>query len=180
MRFLKRLLPFLLALGLGILSARVSQYFGSRRDETKVRASSTPVPHSRTWLIVKPRLISPRPFVSHGSRELQVVQLRAKLGADGKVSQVLQLTESLPVDLVTSATDTAWRIKFMPPTEDGRPLAATVDLTYEGLAACACGNDLLDDGLCPGGHILLPISLNVRIVSIEGATESEGWRVVYE
>ncbi|MDT7602013.1 MAG: hypothetical protein QOF61_10 [Acidobacteriota bacterium] len=192
MRFLKRALPFLLTLIVGVSLGGLLKHrphhrhfregvaYGGVYEGGKVRASSTPVSYSRTWLIVKSRPTLPRPFVSHGTSELQVVQLRAKFGADGKVSQVLPLSESLPVDLVTSATDAAWCIKFIPPTEDARPLAATVDLTYEGIAACACGNDLLDDGRCQGGHILLPIGLNVGIVSVEGARESEGWRVVYE
>jgi hypothetical protein len=179
-RLLKTVLPFVLASGIGVLSVVGSRHLGSSGNEPMVRASSPRASHSRTWLIVQSHLMSPGSFISHGTPEHHAVQLRARFGADGKVSQIAPLSESLPEELVPQMTDDARRIKFIPPTEDGRPLAATVDVTYELNALCACGNDMLDDGRCQGGHLFYPTDLNFRIVSIEGAKESEGWRVVYE
>jgi hypothetical protein len=106
------------------------------------------------------------------------VQLRARFNADGKVSQVVLLTGSLPEELVAAMT--AERIGFIPATEDGRPLAVNANISYEINTFCACGNDMLDNGRCDGGYVLVPSNLNVRVISVEGAKDPEGWRVVYE
>lgn len=179
-RLSQKLLPLTLCFAAGVgLSAAAG--FIRREKPRDEQLMSSAEAHSRSWLVIKSRPTSPLfLFSSRDIPALRAVQFRAVFGGDGKVSRTALLTGSLPDELVLQMTEATKRISFIPATEDSRPLAVTADVTYEIDALCACGNDVLDDGVCSGGYVVFPTNISVSIISVESSKESEGWRVVYE
>jgi hypothetical protein len=184
MRFLKTALPFLMTLALGILSDSAGRHFSLRGDAPKVRASSVPVSHSRAWLVIHDRPMTPdmNKYMSRWFDEgHHGVRLLARFNVDGSVSV---LTPDMgvyyqPDDLFRDvAGEAASRIRFTPPMEDGKPFSVVAAVDYEAGMICADSYD--KHGRRFGGCRSIPNPPSVNIISVEGAKDSEGWRVIYE
>ena len=184
MRFLKRALPFLLALVLGVLSVSANRYLRSQGELPKARPAFIPVSHSRAWLVIHDRPMTPdmNRYMSHwfdGGRP--GVRLLVRFNADGSASVLTPdmgtyfQPDNLFRDVVGEA---ASRIRFTPPMEDGKSLSVVAEVDYEAGMMCADGYD--KHGRSFGGCHSIPNAPSVNIISVEGAKDSEGWRVVYE
>ena len=186
----QKVLPLALcfAAGVGLAAAGESlRSANGRRSAARSGASET---HSRTWLIVKSNL--PRaPVARSGIRNfassvhfreggvrgfISPARFRARFEKDGTVSAVTFLPEPGSSNFSHGAEDVVRHVRFVPPTEDGRPLAATADVV------CEMANVYPRPDARGIYYIYAPnvISLSVKIVSVEGASSREGWRVVYE
>lgn len=177
----QKILPLALCFAVGVALAGAVEHSRSANRPGDAGPLEVSEAHSRTWLVIRSRATPSRPVISHGAGGFYSAHLRVKFGADGKVSEASPALgmEKLPVELIVRACDDMKRVKFTPPTEDGRPLAAVADVIYE--AHVSCGRGPLEYSRCEGGYAVAPTNFSVRrIVSVEGAKESEGWRVVYE
>jgi hypothetical protein len=180
MRFLKRVLPFLLTLIVGVSLAWVAR-FQWKGAHCKTAAALAPqvMSHERTWLVVRaqPAPVLGSEFFPADYQSSAVVRVR--LGADGTVPNVVFEQNSMSALAVKAITDAMRGIRFSPPTEDGRPLAVTAETDCD-IHASAMGEYFDTKG---GKHGFSNFALScsrLRIVAVEGARESEGWRIVYE
>ena len=57
------------------------------------------------------------------------VRLRVTFGADGEIKDVVPVL-GLPYGLTEEAAKVAWRAKFIPATERGRPVTVTKEMDY--------------------------------------------------
>lgn len=178
-RLLKKVLPFALAAGLGVFAADAWRNFAAPRSGPAARAPYATVSHSRTWLVIRDR---PAPLyaAAPGADGYVGARLVVRFNADGTVSVLTpeQAGETQEeAAFRAAAVAAAKRIWFTPPTEDGRPLSTLAEVDYDLSTLCADGYDNRGRrfGVCRG----LPRAPNVSIISVEGAGESDGWRLVY-
>ena len=179
-RLLKKVLPFAVALGIGVLSAGVSRHPGPRGNQPQGHALSTPVAHGRSWLLIHERPVTPYLGQCLAAGD-SGVKLLVRFNTDGSVSVLTPDVDTVygPDDLLRdAASDAAGRIRFTPPAEDGKPLAVVAVVDYGAGRVCADGYD--KHGRSFGGCHSVPSVPSVSIISVEGAQESEGWRVIYE
>ena len=175
-RLSQKLLPLTLCFAVGVALNAAGGFVWSalRGGGPSARAEA----HSRTWLVIKSRPRPFSPFVAGGDEQLLSAWFRVRFEADGTVSKLLdlpQLTPPAPWQAVDEAVET---LKFKPPTEDGRPLAVTADVMHEWAVKC---EETPSPGSWLGGNcVSRPFGMSVHIISVEGAKNAEGWRVVYE
>ncbi|MBD0326486.1 MAG: energy transducer TonB [Pyrinomonadaceae bacterium] len=158
--FLKRFLPFVVALKIGLLLVMLASAF----DLPWRRARSSAAPpqaHSRTWLIINS---VPAPnYTEQEAREkgaTDTLRLRALLDRDGIVSAVELMSEATE-EFAADAMRAASRIKFRPATEDGRPVSLWVMVDYT----------------CSGYHSAHRYQFKCA-ASIAGVEQD--WRVIHE
>jgi hypothetical protein len=130
-RLLKRALPFLLALAVGCLLARLGAW--RRHHHVEQRSQATDGTHEKTWLVVRlPRsgyaVTNERPAGVTGADCLSAV-----FGADGTVTQVVPVFgDPQPRSLLTEqAVDAVRHIRFTPATVDGEPVALRALVQYD-------------------------------------------------
>jgi Gram-negative bacterial TonB protein C-terminal len=138
MQYLKRILPFTLTFLIGAGLGGFAGLFKSRlvsRSEFVLQGSgvgrghryrgckqSTPVIHT----------YEPNTRYTKEAWEKKVtgtVRLRVTFGADGEIKDVVPVL-GLPYGLTEEAAKVAWRAKFIPATERGRPVTVSKDLDY--------------------------------------------------
>lgn len=131
--FLKRVVPFALALLVGVTAAsllgsrgpRARKWQGHWREENR----------SRTWLVI--RSMPAAKYAKEGGPMCEgcSVRMRVMFGTDGTVSgNEFQLGPS-SYPLIEDATTAARSITFTPATWNGRPIPVWADVTY------ACGHE---------------------------------------
>jgi hypothetical protein len=178
---LKKVLPFALTLFVGVA---LSGHAPFKTHRASRRAVNDPVAqgiaHGRTWLIVHSQ---PVPVLVDGFYAQKYLShptvIAVRLDANGSVSRVAFDANDLPPSVAGAITDAVSGIKFSPPTEDGMPLAVTGETTC-GLDVLVMGESIGASGHKHSFQNLAPSCTRLKIVSIEGARESEGWRVIYE
>jgi hypothetical protein len=105
--------------------------------------------------------------------------LRVRFDASGRVSKATPEDADAPDGCVAPAVLAASQIAFTPASENGRPLAVVATVTYGFSEMRARVMDKKGHApYCVTRRI--PVSSPVEIVSVEGAKETEGWRVIYE
>lgn len=138
---LKRMLPFMLTLTLGlILGSWFNPYwshnrrygrFMSRCSGTSGYASSRAMLSSdKTWAIIRSQPVVEYTPDARRDHVTGRVRVRLLLDASGAVTQVIPL-ETLPDGLTDAVIDSAWRTKFVPATENGVPVSVWVELVNE-------------------------------------------------
>jgi hypothetical protein len=155
---LKKVLPFVLALSLGIALGRLITHSNLRSDIAMVESpSSNSMPLSISYV---PEL----DFTDAARRTIGFsgsLKLRALLDADGKVSEVEpavmlpygvtdeasvetgrmghpapaimdgKFVKTLPYGMTESAIESAKQIRFTPAMKDGKPTSSLITITYE-------------------------------------------------
>jgi Gram-negative bacterial TonB protein C-terminal len=158
--FLKRFVPFVLALKVGILLVWLVSFFGlTSRDAD----SSFPLKtkHSRTWLII--RDVPAPEYTEREARAkgaIKPLRLRAMLDVNGLVTDI-KLLSTASKEFAEDAMDAARLIKFIPASKDGYSQPLWVDVVY----GCS-GDDF--------GH-RHRFQCDARIVEVE-----KDWRTIYE
>ncbi|HEX7998331.1 MAG TPA: energy transducer TonB [Pyrinomonadaceae bacterium] len=128
--FLKRVVPFVLTLKVGLLLVLLVSAFNL--PWRKVRSSAAPPPRqqSRTWLVVRkiptPNYTEP---VARSKGAIDRLRLRALLDKDGSVSAV-ELVSEATEEFAADAMRAAERIEFRPATQDGWPISLWVTVDY--------------------------------------------------
>jgi TonB family protein len=141
MQYLKRILPFTLTFVIGASLGGFAGLFKTRttyttrRGEFVLRGSgferghghrscrtSTPVVHT-----FEPNTRYTREAWEKGITG--TVRLRVTFGADGEIKAVEPVL-GLPYGLTEEAEKVAWRAKFIPATERGRPITVTKEMDY--------------------------------------------------
>ena len=174
----QKILPLILCFVAGVALSAAGGLTRSSEAESRKRAAADGAAASRTWLVVRSRPeLKPSETLSANDRP-HFVHLRAKFGADGMVSEITPTASTLSDASVAAAIGAARRIKFTPATEDGIPLDVLAEVRYDLGAMFAMGVDGKGRRFCVSN--VLPATPSVSIVSVPGATEREGWRVVYE
>lgn len=135
--FLKRMLPFLLTLMVGVMLGSLFQpkhsqpqftgrsYLTAREDNRALLIEEVDdVAEETSPLII---LFEPPTHMTAAALRHQtygVVQLLVEYGADGR-ARVLQRVHTLPDGLTEEAERVAERAQFKPETRDGQPVSAT-------------------------------------------------------
>ncbi|MFL6227726.1 MAG: energy transducer TonB [Pyrinomonadaceae bacterium] len=145
MRFLKRALPFLLTLIVGLSLGGLFKHrrhyrhsdvgvaYGGVYDGGKVFIA--PAPNSAALADVTRKaviLAKPEPLYTDEARRRGTageVRLRLLLSASGEVRQIEPLT-TLPDGLTESAVEAAQRIEFIPAEQDGQRVSQFVTVDY--------------------------------------------------
>lgn len=176
--FAQKILPLALCFAVGVGLAAGAKFLRSVKQGSGGERPVISEAHSRTWLVIKSGLPHRRPVIAHGDgNAISSALFRTRFRADGSVSTVVPLPRPGMSEGWAAACAEVEKINFTPPTEDGRPLAVTADVTCEvagapPVPATARGIYYIDTRPL--------ISLSVKIVAVEGASSQEGWRVVYE
>jgi hypothetical protein len=145
------------------------------------RKASKDTAYSRTWLVMhyQPPPSFPQAAAETDHEPCTGVRVRVRFEANGKVSQVTPEETSAPEDdCIAAAVRAAEQIVFTPASENGRPVSVVATVSY--------GFSLMHfRGVDKKGHVFCvtsrsPIGPQVELVSVEGAKETEGWRVIYE
>lgn len=146
MEFLKRALPFVLTLMLGVT---VGSLLKRSTQNAPLSVSPRPVRHCRAMLAPVPGfesevftskevtrkaavLSKPEPLYTFDARRHNVtgtVRLRMTLAANGTVRNIVPLT-TLPDGLTEQAVEAARGIEFTPALKDGRPVSQYVTVEY--------------------------------------------------
>ncbi|MFL6208432.1 MAG: hypothetical protein ACJ74W_06250 [Pyrinomonadaceae bacterium] len=179
MCLLKRILPFTLALMVSLISVTLSHRLGARKTRAQAQAPVAGVAHSRTWLIIRSQSPPAFPKEAYTEDKRFSIQLRVRLDANGTVSDVIPQMTTLPANYTEAIIAAAKRAKFTPPTEDGKPLPVLADMEC-GLGLGIAGEYYDRRGRKRGFHTLIPYCSKPKLITIEGAKDSEGWRVIYE
>jgi TonB family protein len=146
MRFLKRALPFLLTLIVGVSlggllkhrhhrmrPCQEAESYGGVYEGGKVFIA--PAPNSATLADVARTAVilsKPEPLYTDEARRHGTageVRLRMLLSASGQVTGIEPLT-ALPDGLTESAVEAARQIKFTPAEQDGQPVSQFVTVAY--------------------------------------------------
>jgi hypothetical protein len=178
---LTKALPFVLTLCIGAALGSFQWRRGFQRDSAPPR-QTTPgraTQHSRTWLVIHHQ--PPPDFPSEaatGSDEPCSARLRVRFDADGTVSEAISEDAAAPEGCVAAAVEAAGRIRFTPASENGKPVSVVASVSY-GFSEMRI-RVLERNGSLSCRTNRQPVSSPIEIVSVEGASESEGWRVVYE
>lgn len=172
----KRVLPLVITLIIGIAA---SIWFHPLKRELQGQGAEQAISHSRTWLRIHSQ---PAPNFPKEAYELNgrfSVRLYVRLDSNGTVSEVIPIPTPLPSSCIEAAVDAAKRIKFTPATEDGKPISTNIIVEYGFIMI---DGDAIDTktGRRYGFSHSIPSSSRIEIVSVIGAQESEGWRVLYE
>lgn len=177
-RLSQKILPLALCFAVGVALAGAGRPAMRPDSELRESAAAGGGASSRTWLVVRSR---PRPIFAETRNAKSgdhFVHLRAKFGADGVVSDLVTISSNMSDDSVVEAINAARRITFTPATEDGRPLPVLAEIRYGVGGMHATG--VRGDGRRFCIFAAVPLEPSVNIVSVAGANDSEGWRVVYE
>ena len=141
--FLKRALPFTLTLMLG---AALGNFFGlinlsggraaATRAESRRERAAYGCSYSRHKSYVQSTAVVPvsEPNTKYTREAWErgvtgVVRLRVTFHADGYISNV-ETVEGLPYGLTEEAVKVAWQKKFIPATENGKPVSVTQEVDY--------------------------------------------------
>ena len=138
---LKRMLPFMLTLTVGLILgslfnphwARNYHYgrFMSRcSGASSYGTARVVVTNDKTWALIKTQPVVEYTPDARRDHVKGLVRLRVLLDANGTVSQVIPL-ETLPDGLTDAAIDSAWRTKFIPATENGAPVSVWIEQVHE-------------------------------------------------
>lgn len=155
---LKRILPFILTLSLGLVLGKVLTRPSFRTDATALvltRVDTTPLS-----ILSVPEI----DFTEEARRTTNILsgslRVQASLGADGKVSDVKligtfpaanftlvdkkgelvrptsailndKFIDSLPQELIEASIEATKQIQFIPATKDGKPISSSVTAVYE-------------------------------------------------
>ena len=175
---LTKILPFILTLFVGLALGNFSWRPGFLQVGAGQQEASNDAPYSRTPLVIHYRSWSslPQKTTKIESEPCRSATVRVRFEADGKVSQVTPKDTSAPEDECVAATVRAARqIIFTPASENGKPLSvvATVSYcySYEYLRVVDKKGRMT---AVPGWR---PFCALVEIVSVEGAKETESWRL---
>jgi hypothetical protein len=176
---LTKILPFILTLCAGLALGNFSGRLGWYQVRDKGQETPGNTRQGRTWLVIHQQ---PHPSFPEEAGETErapcSVRLRVRFDVDGKVSKAIPEDSDAPEDCVAAATVAARRIVFTPASENGKPVAVVARVSYgfgemrvrvmdeEGRLSCLTSRH--------------PIASPIELLSVEGAEETEGWRVVYE
>lgn len=176
-----RILPFALTLFIGLSLGSFSWRPGSLQVRGGRREKLNDTPYSRTWLVIH---YQPTPSFAQESAETgrepcTGASLRVRFEANGKVSEAIPEEMSVQDDdCVAAAVRAARQIVFTPASENGKPVSVWATVSYGYGQMHFTGVDKKGRRFCvtSRSQVVSP----VEIVSVEGAKETEGWRVVYE
>lgn len=169
---LKRIVPFIATLVLGIALANLSQWarvpFYTENSTSELRSDSSGLisvttlslySGEGTWAILHS---TPTPqYTGRPGYGFRIVRVRVLLGANGQVSQVTPNFDQ-PEALLEDAVKAAWKIKFTPATKDGQPISVWTIIQYV----------FADNGFRQSAY-----PLDDSMTSTE---TGEQWHVVYE
>jgi hypothetical protein len=176
---LTKLLPFILTLCAGLALGNFPTRTGFHEAQTASPETRRNIQHSRTWLVIH---YQPHPSFPEAAAEMNgepcSVSLRVRFDADGTISKALPENIYAPEACVAAAVEAARRIAFTPASEDGAPVSVWATVSYGFNEMIARVSDEKGRPYCVTSR--RPFSSPVEIVSVEGAAETEGWRVVYE
>jgi hypothetical protein len=180
MCFVKRALPFALTLTIGIAAA--SLFYGtiSNKGELNGPEARQYISHSKTWLRIHSQ---PTPVFPKEVDEIEghfLLRLYVRLDASGTVTEAMPTLTTLPSNCVDAVVSAAKRIEFTPATEDGKPISVIGLIEYDFYLREALGKIYGKAGRLDGGDRRFPWSSRLKIISVEGAREPEGWQIVYE
>lgn len=178
---LTKILPFLLTLLVGLVVGNFSWRPGFLEVGAGQQKASKDTAYRRTWLVIhyQPPPSFPQPVAGTSDDACSSTSLRVRFDVNGKVSKVLPENIDEPQDCVAAAIEAARQIVFTPASENGKPLSVVATVSY-GFSEMRVR--VMDEkGHAP--YCLTrrsPVVSPVKIVSVEGAKEAEGWRIVYE
>jgi TonB family protein len=153
MSVLKRALPFILTLLVGVIVGgglqragndaapfNATQSCSARRPQAIVRLPPPPPPPSFEGDVFRAGDVTRKVFISHKPEPLYTVEarrnnvtgavrLRLVLAADGTVRDIIPLT-TLPDGLTEQAIAAASKIEFTPASKDGRAVSQYVTVEY--------------------------------------------------
>lgn len=177
---LTKFLPFILTLFVGLTLGNFQRRPNPQpRFVTGHHEARDNMQQGRTWLVIHYQPPPSFPQESESSSAPCAVRLRVRFDVDGKVLKALSEEATAPEDCVAAAALAARQIVFTPASENGKPVAVVAIVSY-GFSEMR-GRVMGEKGDAP--YCLTrrsPMSSPVEIVSVEGATETEGWRVIYE
>lgn len=138
MQYLKRILPFTLTFVVGVGLGGFAGLFESRpaqRGQFVMLGSDSG--HGRGYRSCKtttPVVYTYEPNTRYTKEAWEkkvtgTVRLRVTFGADGEIKAVVPVLR-LPHGLTEEAEKVAWRAKFIPATERGRPVTVTKEVDY--------------------------------------------------
>jgi hypothetical protein len=182
---LTKVLPFILTLFVGLA---LGNFFSGRLGWHQVKDRELETPRNtrqeRTWLVIhhQPQPSFPEESAENGLEPCTSAILRVRFDASGKVSSVIPEDVSPQVEeedaCVVAAVSAARQIIFTPASENGKPVSVVATVSYGYSQMHFRGVDKKGRVFCVTSRH--PISSPVEIVSVEGAKETEGWRVIYE
>jgi hypothetical protein len=181
---LTKVLPFILTLFVGLVLGNFSGRPGFLQVGAGQREVSKKMPYSQTWLVIhhQPPPSFPEEAAETGLEPCSSAILRVRFDANGKISNVTPEDVGPQVeaedDCVAAGILAAQRIVFTPASENGKPVSVVARVSYGYSQMHFRGVDKKGRVFCVTGR--QPIGSPVEIVSVEGAKETEGWRVVYE
>jgi hypothetical protein len=178
---LTRVLPFVLTLCIGLALGNFSGRPGFLQVGAGQREKLNDTPYSRTWLAIhyQPQPSFPQESAETGSEPCTGANLRVRFDANGKVSEATpEETSAQDDDCVAAAIRAARQMVFTPASENGKPVSVVATVSYGYSQMHFTGVDKKGRRFCVTNRI--PVVSPVEIVSVEGAKETEGWRVVYE
>jgi hypothetical protein len=157
---LKRVLPFILTLTIGLLLVISDSSLNFQKQRTFNLLNKQKDASSKTWLIIRSM---PAPNYTEKARKwFMPVRVLVLLDASGTVSIKRPVTKA-PGFLIDEAVNAAKRIEFIPPTKDGKPFSVSVVIEYNIYSI----HGQLGDAYAQPISFIWPES-------------SEDWRVVYE
>lgn len=179
MCLLKRVMPFALTLAIGIAAASLFNRATTNKSELSQPDAEQTIPHSKTWLRIHSQPPPDFPKEAYEFDGYFSVRLYVRLDASGNVTDVTPAPTTLPANCVDAAISAARRIQFSPAMEDDKPIStiALIEYNFSGEYAMVIDNKT---GLRHCLHSQYPSSLQMKIISVEGARDPEGWRVIYE
>jgi TonB family protein len=138
---LKRMLPFMLTLTVGLIlgswfnpygqhNHRYGRFMSRCSGASGYGTSRVVVPSDKTWALIRTQPVVEYTPDARRDHVTGRVRLRVLLDANGMVTQVLPL-ETLPDGLTDAAIDSAWRTKFVPATENGMPVSVWIEQVHE-------------------------------------------------
>lgn len=162
---LQRILPFVLTLICGVMLASPASFFNSSTKNVGCVSNTQSSTHDKTWLVI--RELPARNYTEQEALEkkaLHVQRLRARLNADGTVSDIVpfELVSHVgKIEFTDDVIEAARRIRFIPATEDGKPISLNVIVDYK----------------CSDYHFAHQrmFQCNAAIVEVE-----RDWRTIYE
>jgi hypothetical protein len=177
---LTKILPFVLTLFVGLALGNFFRLPGLLQVAAGQKEASRAAPYSRTWLVIhdQPLPSFPQEAAETDAEPCTGARLLVRFDANGTISAVKPAETMLAVDCAAAAILAARRIVFTPASENGRPVSVVATVSYGFGQMHFTGVDKKGRRFCVTSRS--PVGSQVEIVSVEGAKETEGWRVVYE
>lgn len=177
---LTKIVPFILTLFVGLALGSFSWLPSFPQLRAGQKEASKGEPYSRTWLVIhhRPQPSFPQAAAEADDEPCGGASLRVRFDANGTISEVMPEETSVADDCTAPAIVAARQIVFTPASENGKPVSVVATVSYGFGKMHFTGVDKKGRRSCV--TVRSPVGSQVEIISVEGAKETEGWRVVYE